>query len=258
MSAVSICNTKKSIWNYKKCQSRRETTGVGGSWEARGETVSGSKEEKWNRWTLISGFPFFENQLKTNLMSGQASPPPLPSSPPPRDSPPPTSSSNPTPGTARLDMLLGESNIWFDELVGCTEGSNLFRSMLYFPFQGMEALERKVRPSVCLSCPLWRAERRERRRRRRRATRSWRRGRRVSTGRSKTQMWVLCFPFPFGCGFLFLSWLKVSPPPSLLSTLTIWRGTWWWTCPSAALLDTTFPFTIPQSSGFLAKFSAAG
>ena len=51
---------------------------------------------------------FFENQLKTNLMSGQASPPPLPSSPPPRDSPPPTSSSNPTPGTARLDMLLGE------------------------------------------------------------------------------------------------------------------------------------------------------
>jgi len=39
--------------------------------------------------------------------TGQASPPPLPSSPPPRDSPPPTSSSNPTPGTARLDMLLG-------------------------------------------------------------------------------------------------------------------------------------------------------
>merc|ERR1712181_116044 len=40
--------------------------------------------------------------------TGQASPPPLPSSPPPRDSPPPpASSSNATPGTARLDMLLG-------------------------------------------------------------------------------------------------------------------------------------------------------
>ena len=41
---------------------------------------------------------------------GQTSPPPLPSSPPPRDSPPPpaSSSSNATPGTTRLDMLLGE------------------------------------------------------------------------------------------------------------------------------------------------------
>merc|ERR1719193_588414 len=46
-------------------------------------------------------------EARRRSVTGQASPPPLPSSPPPRDSPPPTSSSNPTPGTARLDMLLG-------------------------------------------------------------------------------------------------------------------------------------------------------
>ena len=32
---------------------RRETTWVGGSWEARGETVSRSKEEEWNRSLMM-------------------------------------------------------------------------------------------------------------------------------------------------------------------------------------------------------------
>merc|ERR1719242_3007590 len=47
-------------------------------------------------------------EARRRSSTGPASPPPLPSSPPPRDSPPPVSSSNnATPGTARLDMLLG-------------------------------------------------------------------------------------------------------------------------------------------------------
>merc|ERR1719458_335397 len=82
--------------------------------------------------------------------TGQASPPPLPSSPPPRDSPPPTSSSNPTPGTARLDMLLGNG--------GSRKESPSKRVSFMPPVEsreeGMEARGRRVHPSVCLSCPL--------------------------------------------------------------------------------------------------------
>ena len=84
---------------------------------------------------------------KINLISGQASPPPLPSSPPPRDSPPPTSSSNPTPGTARLDMLLGKL-LWKRLLILLVKYVNL--NPPWSPFSGNGG-SRKESPSKRVS-----------------------------------------------------------------------------------------------------------